>query len=91
MVVERREKLVAVHVLHRLGAEVDAVVEELLDQVAEDVGLDQGRDLVAELELVEDLLDVGRKAVQIRFEIGLEPVSYTHLDVYKRQSLGTHE
>ena len=59
MVVERREQLVAVHVLNRLGAEIDAAVEKLLNQVAEDVGLDQRGDLVAELELVEDLLDVG--------------------------------
>ena len=59
VVVERRKDLVAVHVLHRFGAEVDAAVEKLLDQVAEDVGLDQRGDLVAEFELVEDLLDVG--------------------------------
>jgi hypothetical protein len=42
----------AVLVQHRRGAEVDRLVEELLDQPAEDVGLDQGRNLVAELELV---------------------------------------
>jgi len=59
MVVERREQFVAVHVLNRLGAEIDAAVEKLFNQVAEDVGLDQRGDLVAELELVEDLLDVG--------------------------------
>ena len=65
-------QLVAVQVLYLLGAEVDAPVEELLDQVTEDVGLDQREDLVAKLELVEDHLNVGRKAVQIGFEIGLE-------------------
>ena len=75
MVVERREQFAAVCVLDRVGAEVDAIVEELLDQVAEDVRLDQRGDLVAEFELVEDLLHVGRKAVEIGFEIGLELLS----------------
>ena len=65
VVVERGETLGAVRVQHRLRAEVDRVVEELLDQAAEDVGLDQGGNLVAELELVEDFLDVGRKAVEV--------------------------
>ena len=33
---------------------------------------DQRRNLVAELELVQDLLDVGREAVQVGLEVGLE-------------------
>ncbi|OPY18727.1 MAG: hypothetical protein A4E74_00377 [Syntrophus sp. PtaB.Bin075] len=59
VVVECWKQLVAVHVLHWFGTEIDAAVEELFDQVAEDVRLDQRGDLVAELELVENLLDVG--------------------------------
>lgn len=39
-------------------AEVDGRVEELLDQGAEHVRLRQPRDLVAELELLQDVLDV---------------------------------
>ena len=41
------------------GAEVYGPIQELLDQVAERIRVVQGGDLVAELELVEDLLDVG--------------------------------
>jgi hypothetical protein len=40
-------------------------VEELLDQRAERVGLGEAGDLVAELEVVEDLLDVRREAVEV--------------------------
>ena len=45
---------------------------QLLDQRAEGVGSGQARDLVAELEVVEDVLDVGREAVEISFEVGGE-------------------
>ena len=55
-----------------LRAEVDRRVEELLDQVAEGVGLGERGNLVAELEVVEDVLDVGREAVEVGLEIGLE-------------------
>ena len=43
---------------------------ELLDQRAEGVGPGQAGDLVAELEVVEDVLDVGRETVEIGFEVG---------------------
>ena len=46
--------------------------EELLDQRAEGVGLGEPRDLVAELELLEDVLHVGREAVEVGLEVGLE-------------------
>ena len=36
--------------------------------------LDQPGNLVAELELLQDLLDVGREAVEVRFEVGPEPL-----------------
>ena len=45
-------------------------VEELVDQRADGVGLRQRRELVAELEVVEDVLDVGREAVEIVLEVG---------------------
>ena len=57
---------------HRVRAEVDRRVEELLDERAERVGLREPRDLVAELEVVEDLLDVRREAVEVGLEVGLE-------------------
>ena len=62
----------AVAVQHRVRAEVDRRVEELLDQRAERVGLREARDLVAELEVVEDLLHVRREAVEVGLEVGLE-------------------
>ena len=62
----------AVAVQDRVRAEVDRRVEELLDQRAERVGLRQRRDLVAELEVVEDVLDVRREAVEVGLEVGLQ-------------------
>ena len=52
------------------GAEVDRAVEELFQEEAEDVGFDQGRNLVVKLELLQDLLDVGRETVEVGLEVG---------------------
>jgi hypothetical protein len=62
----------AVAIQYRLWAEVDVRRQQFLDQRAERVRLRQAWDLVAELELLEDVLDVRRKAVQVRLEVGLE-------------------
>ena len=56
----------------RLRAEVDVLADELLDDRAENVGLDHGVNLVAELELIENFLHVGRKAVEICLKIRFE-------------------
>ena len=56
----------------RVGAQVDVRRDELLDEGAERVGLGESRDLVTELELLEDVLHVGREAVEVCFEVGLE-------------------
>ena len=64
------DRAIAVH--DRIGAEVDVRREELLDQRAECVGLGQARDLIAELELLEDVLHVRREAVEVGLEIRLE-------------------
>ena len=72
VVVEARVLHRAVAVQHRVRAQVDVGREELLDQRAERVGLRQPRDLVAELEVVEDLLHVRREAVEVGLEVGLE-------------------
>ena len=59
-----------VGVPHRDRAEVDVGGGEFLDQRAEGVGPGQARDLIAELKIVEDVLDIGREAVEIGFEVG---------------------
>ena len=65
----------AVGVLHRGGTQVDVGRGELLDQRAQRVGLRQPRDLVAELEVVEDVLHVGGEPVEPSPEVGLELLS----------------
>jgi hypothetical protein len=50
--------------------EVDVGVEKLVDQSANGIGLGEGCELVAKLEIVEDVLDVGREAVEVVLEIG---------------------
>ena len=64
----------AVPVEDGIGAEIDGSVQELLQQGAHRMRLDQPGNLVAELELLQDLLDVGREAVEVRFEVGPEPL-----------------
>jgi len=53
-------------------AQIDGWIEKLFEQETEDVGLHERGDLVAELELVQQLLNVRREAVEIRLEVGLQ-------------------
>ena len=62
----------AVGVHHGVGAQVDVGRGELLDERAERVGAGEAGDLVAELEAVEDVLHVGREAVEPGPEVGFE-------------------
>ena len=52
-----------------LGAEVDRAGQELLQQEAEHIRIHQRGNLVAELELRQDLFDVGREAVEVCLEV----------------------
>jgi len=52
------------------GREVDLGVDELADERAESVGLRERRELVAEFEVVEDVLNVGREPVEVIHEVG---------------------
>ncbi len=63
---------IPVRIQHRLRTEIDPRVEELLDQKPQRIRFHQRRDLVAELELVQDLLHVRREPVQVRPEIRLQ-------------------
>ena len=75
----------AVGIKNRGRGEVDAVVQELLNQAAQNVGIHKGLDLVTELELVQDLLDVWGEAVQVRLEVGLSCLDLgTRLEVAER-------
>ena len=65
----------AVGVDHRIWAQVDVGGGELLDQGAQGVGLGEARDLVAELEVLEDVLDAGGEAVEVVLEVGLQLVA----------------
>ena len=82
----------AVAVQHGVGAQVDVRREELLDQRAERVGLGEPRDLVAELEVLEDVLDVRREAVEIGLEVGLELLlAGAGLEIAQRELRGVVE
>ena len=72
VVVEARELYRAVRVPDRVGAEIDRGIEELLDQRAERVGPRKPRELIAELEALQDLLHIRREAVEISLEVGPE-------------------
>ena len=65
----------AVGVDHRIRTQVDVGGGELLDQGAQGVGLGEARDLVAELEVLEDVLDAGREAVEVVLEVGFQLVA----------------
>ena len=62
----------SVPVLDRIRTQIDVRRKKLLDQGADRVGFGEAWDLVAELEILEDVLDVGREAIKIGFEVGLE-------------------
>ncbi len=60
----------AVGVHYGVGTQVDLGRGEFLDQGAEGVGAGEAGDLVAELEVFQDFLHVGRESVQVSREIG---------------------
>ena len=66
------ENIIHNRFLTGLGAQVDGRVEQLLDERAERISLGEARNLVPELEVVEDDLHVRREAVEIRLEIGAQ-------------------
>ena len=59
-------------VADRVRAEVDVLVEELLDELPQSVGLREAGNLVAELEVDQDVLHVGREAIEVSLEVVLE-------------------
>src|SRR5204863_7986258 len=59
-----------VGILHRVGAEIDRGIEKFFDQRTERVGPRKPRELIAELEALEDFLHVWREAVEISLEVG---------------------
>ena len=61
-----------VGVLDGGGAQVYVRRGEFLDQRAQGVSLGKSRDLIAKLEVIEDVLYVGREPVEVRCEVGSE-------------------
>ncbi len=57
-------------VVHAGGREVNAGIEEHVDQRAQGVVFGKRGNLVPELEVIEDVLDVGGEAVEVVLEIG---------------------
>ena len=62
----------AVGIHHGIRAQIDGGGGELLDQGPQGVGFGEAGELVAELEVVEDILNVWGEAVQVGLEIGFE-------------------
>ena len=56
----------------RSRAEVDVGRKQLLNQRTQCIGLGKARNLVAELEVLQDVLHVGRKAVQVCLKVSFE-------------------
>ena len=66
--------------MKRRTVKLDNVKTVVLDEA--DRMLDMARDAAGEGEALEELLH----ALLIARDVGVDPVSYTHLDVYKRQA-----
>src|SRR5208337_5366413 len=71
MIVEAGMLYRTITIQDRLRAEIDRGIEEFLDERAERIGLGQLRDLVAELEIIQNPLHIGRETIEIGFEIRL--------------------
>jgi len=50
--------------------EIDLGIEELVDQRTDGVGLGQRLELIAELEVLDDVLNIGRESVEVVLEVG---------------------
>jgi hypothetical protein len=85
------------HGAHRVvvdsgGREVDVGIEKLADQRSERVCLGERGQLVAKLEVLQDVLDVGREAVQVILEVGKQLLLATaRLEVAQRELRGVVE
>src|SRR5260370_17711228 len=73
LLVEPADQLLE-HGAHRVVVElswgqIDLGIEELVDQGAECVSFREGGELVPKFEVVDDVLNVGREAVQILLDV----------------------
>ena len=72
VVVEARDPHCLVLVGNRIGAEIHCRGQEPLDQCVEHTATGEPGGLVSELELFEDVLDVGREPVEVGVEVVAE-------------------
>ncbi len=66
MVVEAR------HVADGLWAEIDVLVEKFLNELTEGISLREAWNLIAKLKVGQNVLHVGREAVEVSFKIILQ-------------------
>ncbi len=72
--------------------EVDVGVEELVDQRAQRIRFGQRWQLVAELEVLQDVLDVGREAIEVVDEVGQQLLGVTsRFQITQREARGVVE
>lgn len=76
VIVQRRQAFGTVVVQHRQGAEIDGRIHKLFNDRTKNVRLNHCGNLIAELEFVENLLNVFRKAVEVGDEIRLELLGF---------------
>ena len=69
MIVESRLLRRTIAVQNGGKTQIDRRIKKLLNQGAERIGFGEARELIAELEVIEDLLYVGREAVEICLKI----------------------
>ena len=72
MVVEAGVLYRTVTIVDRIGNQVNVGREEFLDERPERVSLRKPLDLVAELKVIQDVLNIGRERIQVGLEVGLE-------------------
>ncbi len=85
VVVQRRNTHVPVRIQHRHGTQIDPRIEKLLDQIPQRIRFHQRRDLVPELELVQNLLHIRREPIQIRPEIRPQLLRAVHQRLQRKR------
>lgn len=76
VVIQPGKLFVAVSIQNRFRTQVDGWIQIFLNQRAENIRIDKSRNLVAEFELFQDLLNIRRKAVKIGFKVRFQLLNF---------------